>query len=54
VPDLAAGHVAIGNNAGSDPATWAFAGAPSPWNGFVSKVLVCNDLGEGASVAACR
>jgi hypothetical protein len=54
VPDLVAGHVAIGNNAGADPATWAFAGAPSPWNGFVSKVLVCCDPGDGASVATCR
>jgi hypothetical protein len=54
VPDLADGHVAIGNNAGADPGSWTVAGPPSPWNGFVSKVVVCSDLGEGASVATCR
>ncbi|ABS25274.1 hypothetical protein [Anaeromyxobacter sp. Fw109-5] len=53
-PDLLGGHVAIGNNAGADPGTWSFAGLPSPWSGFVSKVLVCSDDGEGASVATCR
>ena len=54
IPDLASGHVAIGNTAGADPATWAFAGEPSPWNGFISKALVCKDLGAGASMATCR
>lgn len=54
VPDLADGHVAIGNNAGADPSTWTFVGPPSPWNGFVSKVLVCSDPGNDGTVATCR
>ncbi len=54
VPDLATGHIAIGNNAGADPATWTFGGQPSPWNGFISKALVCKDLGVGASTQTCR
>lgn len=54
VPDLATGHIAIGNSAGADPATWTFGGQPSPWNGFISKALVCKDLGVGASTQTCR
>jgi hypothetical protein len=53
IPDLANGHVAIGNSAGADPATWSFAGQPSPWNGFVSRALVCKDVG-GVSTQTCR
>lgn len=47
--DLADGHVAVGNRAGADPATWSFAGQPSPWHGYVSRAVVCRDLlGDGA------
>jgi len=54
IPDLANGHIAIGNSAGGESATWSFAGQPSPWNGFISKALVCKDPGVGASVETCR
>ncbi|HZZ86672.1 MAG TPA: hypothetical protein VFE30_19250 [Anaeromyxobacteraceae bacterium] len=54
VPDLASGHLAVGNNAGADSTKWSYTNLPSPWNGFISKALACRDVGVGASTVSCQ
>ena len=57
VPTLTAGHVVVGNDTVANPAAYPAAwgvGAPAPWHGYVSKVLVCRDPGAGGDTRTCN